>query len=443
MAAAVAGALSIALAALVAASYLSGTARQGTGAPAARARQAQRVSPAPCASPAPRVSQARPVPRARPGPARWVTAWAASPQAAGSPLPGACGLRNQTVRDMVFMSAGGSALRLVLTNAYGSSPLLLGRVTAGLAGPAGTVRQGGIRAVTFAGRASASVPPGARLTSDPVTMAVPALSDLAVSIYLPGQVMAPTIHRLALERTWFSGAGDHAGETGAAAFRAQSMSWFFLAGVLVPAGHATGTVVAFGDSITDGFGSTAGAEARWPDDLARRLDAVAGPTLSVADEGIGGDRVATGSARVPGGVTRFGPDALDVPGARDIIVAIGINDVMQATTAVSARQVISGYQRLIASARGRGLRVLGATLLPFQGARSYTAVAEAKREAVNSWIRASGAFDAVIDFDACVRDPADPLRLRPAYSTPDHLHPDDAGYQAMAAAISLRLLLRG
>jgi len=191
-------------------------------------------------------------------------------------------------------------------------------------------------------------------------------------------------------------------------------------------------------------GSTAGADARWPNDLARRLDALAGPTLAVADEGIGGNRVLIG-ARCCGASAeaRFGRDALDQPGVRDIIVLEGINDIGFSLGDVSAAQIIAGYQQLIAQAHARGLRIFGATLLPFQGAGYYTAAGEATREAVNTWIRTSGAFDGVIDFDAVMRDPADPLRLNPAYDSGDHLHPDDAGYQAMANAISLQMLLPG
>jgi lysophospholipase L1-like esterase len=423
----------IALAGLILAGCTTGAAREGAGPPGARA---------PGGPQTPHVTQARHVSQGHAMLRRWVTAWTASPQAAVRPLPTASGLRNQTVREVVFTSAGGNALRLVLSNVYGTSPLRLGRVTVGLAGAGAAVR-GSIRPVTFTGRASVTVTPGAQVTSDPVTMAVPALRDLAVSAYLPGKVMAPTIHLVGRQRTWFSSAGDHAAAAGGAAFRPQSLSWFFLTGVQVPAGHATGTVVAFGDSITDGSGSTVDANARWPDDLARRLNAVAGPTLSVADEGISGDRVTSGSSRAPSGVSRFGPDALDVPGARDIIVAMGINDIRLTGTVTTAQQVLSDYRQLIARAHARGLRVFGATLLPFQGASTYTDHAEALRELVNNWIRTSGAFDAVIDFDALVRDPAGPLRLRPAYSTSDHLHPNDAGYRAMASGISLQLLLRG
>jgi len=217
-------------------------------------------------------------------------------------------------------------------------------------------------------------------------------------------------------------------------------------------------VVAIGDSITDGVNSSVGANARWPNDLARRLDAVSGPTLAVADEGIGGNRVLTDSPFY--GVSaeaRFERDVLDQPGVRDVIVLEGINDIgfsagpplpvtgglPRQGTGVSADQIIAGYRQLIAAAHARGLRIFGATLLPFQGAGYYSAAGEATREAVNTWIRTSRAFDGVIDFDKVMRDPADPLRLNPSYDSGDHLHPNDAGYQAMANAINLAMLLPG
>jgi lysophospholipase L1-like esterase len=207
-------------------------------------------------------------------------------------------------------------------------------------------------------------------------------------------------------------------------------------------------VVAFGDSITDGVNSSVGGNDRWPDALARRLGALAGPTLSVADEGIGGNRLLT-ATRCCGasGQARFARDALDQPGVRDVIVLEGINDIGSSTgplhsdAGLTAAQVIAGYRDLIAQAHPRGVRVFGATLLPYQGAGYYSPAGEAIREVVNAWIRTSDAFAGVIDFDAAMRDPADPLRLNPAYDSGDHLHPNDAGYQAMADAINLDMLL--
>jgi len=380
----------------------------------------------------------------------WVTSWSASPQVATRDTLAAVGFDNQTVRDIIFTSVGGDPIRLELTNVFGASPLRVGRVTVAVAGPGAAVLPGTIHSVTFGGSASVQIPAGAQILSDPVAMRVSPLQDLAVSVYLPGPAAAATFHSDAQQVNWVSAAGDHASDFDAGAFTTPTLSWYYVSGLLVQAPGADGTVVALGDSITDGVGSTADANARWPNDLARRLDALGGPTLAVADEGIGGNRVLI-SARCCGASAeaRFGRDALDQPGVRDVIVLEGINDIGFSAAlptqgaGVGAAQIIAGYQQLIAEAHARGLKIFGATLLPFQGAGYYTAAGEVTREAVNTWIRTSGAFDGVIDFDAVMRDPAHPLMLNPAYDCGDHLHPNDAGYQAMADAISLEMLLPG
>jgi lysophospholipase L1-like esterase len=386
------------------------------------------------------------------GESTWVTSWAASPQVPVPGTPAAAGFDNQTVRNIVFTSAGGARIRLVLTNVFGTTPLQIGDVTVAVAGSGAAVVPGTIHQVTVGGRTSFQIPPGAQVLSDPVVLRVAPLQDLAVSVYLPGQTGAATIHSDAQQVNWVSETGDHAADAGAGAFTTQTQSWYYVSDVIVGPSRMSGTVVAFGDSITDGFRSTVGANTRWPNDLARRLDALHGRTLSVADEGISGNRVLNDALCC--GVkaeARFERDALDQPGVRDIIVLEGINDfgfsalppnpVIDPVTDVSAAQVIAGYEQLIAQAHARGLKIFGGTLLPFKGAGYYTAAGEAKREAVNTWIRTSGAFDGVIDFDKLMGDPADPLTLNPAWDSGDHLHPNDAGYQAMANAISLDMLL--
>jgi lysophospholipase L1-like esterase len=382
------------------------------------------------------------------GPDSWVTSWSASPQRVIGRTLAARGFDHQTIRDIIVTSVGGDLIRLELTNAYGASPLRIGHATVAVAEPGAAVVPGTVYPVTYGGRASFQIPAGAQILSDPVTMRVWPLQELAVSIYLPDRTGAATVHWDAQQVNWVSAPGDHAADPDARAFTTATLSWYYLSGLIVRSPGADGTVVAFGDSITDGVGSDADADARWPDDLARRLDALGGPTLSVADAGIGGNRVLTSSPWFgASGKARFGRDALDQPGVRDIIVLEGINDIGFSTsrlhpgTAISAAPIIAGYQQLIARAHARGLKIFGGTLLPFQGAGYYTAAGEATREAVNTWIRTSGAFDGVIDFDAVMRDPADPLRLNPAYDVGDHLHPDGAGYQAMANAINLDMLL--
>jgi lysophospholipase L1-like esterase len=381
----------------------------------------------------------------------WVTSWSASPQRPVAGTLAASGFDHQTVRDIIVTSVGGDLVRLKLTNLYGTSPLQIGHVTvaAAEAGAAvAAVSPGTVYLVTYRGHVSFQIPAGAQILTDPVAMQVWPLQQLAVSIYLPDRTGPATYHSDAMQFNWVSVPGDHAADPDAVAFGVATLSWYYLSGLIVQSPTADGTVVAIGDSITDGVGSSTGADTRWPNDLARRLDALGGLTLAVADAGIGGNQMLTGTRRYGDSAeTRFGRDVLDQPGVRDVIVLEGINDIGFTTAPrhraipVSAAQIIAGYQQLIARAHARGLRIFGATLLPFQGAGYYSAAGNAIREAVNTWIRTSGAFDGVIDFDAVMRDPADPLRLNPAYDSGDHLHPNDAGYQAMANAIDLNMLL--
>jgi len=383
------------------------------------------------------------------GPDSWVTSWSASPQRAFGPFADH-GLGHRTVRDIVVTSVGGDELRLELTNLYGTSPLRVGQLTVAVADPGAAVVPGTMNPVTYRGQASFQIPVGAQILSDPVAIRVWPLQQLAVSIYLPGAAPAATFHDDAEQVNWVSAAGDHAADVDAGAFTTAVPSWYFLSGLVIRSPGATGTVVAFGDSITDGVGSEVGANARWPNDLARRLDALDAAILAVTDAGIGGNRVLTSSASFGASAeARFGRDALDQPGVRAVIVCEGINDIGLSTskrhpgTAISPASIIAGYRQLIARAHARGLRIFGGTLLPYAGAVYYTAAGEATREAVNAWIRTSGAFDGIIDFDAVMRAPGDPLRLNPGYDSGDHLHPNGAGDQAMAAAVNLDMLLRG
>jgi lysophospholipase L1-like esterase len=392
------------------------------------------------------VAVSRPAAATRSG--EWVTSWGASPQAAVPGTLAAAGFHDQTVREIVFTSVGGNLIRVRLTNTFGISPLRIGHVTVAEAALGAAVVPGTIHPVTFGGRPSIRIPAGEQVLSDPVGMQVGPEQELAVSVYLPGRTGRATLHWDAYQVNWVSTAGDHAAEAGSSAFVTPVTQWYYLSGLVVQSSGADGTVVALGDSITDGVGSTIGGNARWPNDLAQRLDARAGPTLSVVDEGIGGNRVLAAS-RVFGvsAEARFARDALDQPGVRGIIVLEGINDIgfsarpARPAGVISADRIIAGYERMIAEAHARHIRIFGATLLPFQGAGYYTPQGEATREAVNTWIRTSGAFDGVIDFDKEMRDPAHPLRLNPMYDSGDHLHPDDAGYLAMANAVNLEMLL--
>jgi len=372
---------------------------------------------------------------------RWVATWAASPMAAAPARLAApddfspAGFDDQTIRDIVWTSTGGQAVRISLSNRFGTRPVTFGQVDIGISAGGPFIVTGTSHRVTFAGSTSVTIAPGAAAVSDPVMMTVPAQANLAVSLYTSGPTGPATYHSDAQQINYVSGSGDYAGSESAAGFTITSQHWYFLDGVDVQAGPATGgTIVAFGDSITDGYRSAVGADDRWPNDLARRP----GEVHPVVDEGISGNRILAGSVLFgEDALARFLRDAAGVSGARYVILLEGINDI--GFTGTPAARIIAGYENLIAAAHAAGLKIFGATLTPFQGSGYYSAAREAEREAVNYWIRTSGAFDGVIDFDRAVRDPADPLRLRPAYDSGDHLHPNDAGYQAMADAVNLAL----
>lgn len=297
--------------------------------------------------------------------------------------------------------------------------------------------------VTFGGVGNPTIAAGAELTSDVIPMSVTAGENLLVSLYVRGTTGASTFHREAFQTSYLSaaGSGNHAGEDGAANFTTPVWSWYYLSGVdVVPGAVTTGTVVAFGDSITDGYNSTTDANRRWPDFLAARLQSVSGgQRLGVGDAGISGNMVLRATGWEPnglGGVDRFAHDALGQPGVKDVIFLEGINDINN-NSSLTADQLISGYQNIIAQAHTAGVRIIGGTLLPNSTQSSTQA---GMRATVNNWIRTSGAFDAVVDFDAVMRDPNNPGQLLPAYDSGDHLHPNDAGMQAMANAIDLSTL---
>jgi lysophospholipase L1-like esterase len=393
-------------------------------------------------------ASATPVPV--PAGSHWITTWGASPQPATGGNLSRAGFRNATLREIVLTSAGGVRVRVRLTNAFGSAPLLVGLAAVAIDGSGPNTVPGTSRSLYFGGRRSVVIPPGGEATSDSVPLAVQPATRLAVSIFLPRPTGPGTQHADA-EQVNYVATGAHVLGAGGP-FKVRTRSWYFLDGVdVLGARRALGSVIALGDSITDGVGSPFDANARWPNDLARRFNAVSGSTLAVVDEGIGGNRVLNNALCCGvNAVSRFEQDVRDQPGARDVILLEGINDIGYSQnrgpltaphTDVSALEIVEGYERIITLAHTAGLKIFGATLTPFQGARYWTPAGEAKREAVNNWIRTSGAFDGVIDFAATVADPSDPERLNLAYDSGDHLHPNAAGYRAMAAAINLSALL--
>ena len=379
--------------------------------------------------------------------------------AAVPPIP-ATVFQDQTLRQIVHTSIAGGSLRVRLSNEYGAGPLVVGaaRVARGAGGSA-TVA-GTDRPLTFGGRTSFSIPRGAPALSDPVRLAVPAQTDLVISIFLPRSTPAATQHGSAFQHT-FVAAGD-ATRSASLPGAQETTSWYFLSGVSVTGDARAGAVVALGDSITDGAITTVDANHRWPDYLVRRLQADRGlRKVGVVNKGIGGNRLLYDGNTLPGtgfdglgpifgdsALSRFDRDVAAQAGARHVIVLLGINDIGQPSSfsppseAVSVDDLIFGYRELIARAHERGLRIYGATMTPFQDTTIpgyYNAANEATRQAANAWTRTSGEWDAVIDFDRAVRDPAQPGRMLPAYDSGDHLHPNDAGMRAMADAIPLRL----
>ena len=378
--------------------------------------------------------------------ARWVGSWGASP---APPMSGA-GPRatptfnNQTLVQVVRLSAGGGRLRLRLTNEYGARPLAIGAARVALVGADGAILPGSDRPVSFSGGGTATLPPGAPLVSDPVALPTKALARLRVSLFLPGDTGGCTCHMSGSELVQISPPGDFTDKplppaTGPAQYRA------FLSGVEVETAAAPGPViVAFGDSITDGYLSTTGANRRWPDRLAERLTArFPGRAVAVVNAGIGGNRVLSEGAIAIFGqsaLSRFDRDVLSVPGATHVIVLEGVNDLGSSRTAPpTAAELIAGYRQLIARAHAHGLKIIGATILPYGGAGYFGAPGEAQRQAINTWIRTGGEFDGVTDLDAATRDPAKPERLRADLQSGDWLHPNDAGYRVMGEAVDLGL----
>jgi lysophospholipase L1-like esterase len=378
----------------------------------------------------------------------WVSSWFASPQPlwdtafvlpTGMPEQ----VADQTLRETVKISLGGKRLRVVLSNRYGTQPLAVGAARVARARAGAAIDPASDRVLRFGGRSGVTIAPGAQAISDPVDLPVAALSELAISTYFPQPTPVATFHWGA-QQTAALAPGDASGAPdlpGAAALQGRA----FLAGVWVETAADTPVVVAFGDSLTDGNGSTPGANRRWPDFLARRL---APQGVGVVNAGISGARV-WGDKMGVNAMARFEADVLSQPGVRTVVLLMGINDIgwpdsgfAPGDAPMTAARLTEGYRQLAEAARARNVRIVGATIAPYEGslhgtplARHYSPAKDAVRREVNRWIRSSGVFDAVVDMDAVLRDPSHPARLLPAYDSGDHLHPGDAGYQAMAQAL--------
>ncbi|MBO0867775.1 MAG: SGNH/GDSL hydrolase family protein [Micromonosporaceae bacterium] len=378
---------------------------------------------------------------------QWVVGWSASPVTATDihtdTCPGTKGLANRTVRNVVFLSAGGDTVRVRLANTFGTRAVRVGRATVAVQSGSGAgVVPGTLRTLAFGGQPGTSIAAGGQILSDPAQLPVAALTTLLVSIYLPEPTGPLTNHPGTVQRNFIS-TGDLSTATTGVGYGYLSC-WMLLDAVEVQAPHRyAGTVVTLGDSITDTAVTTRNANRRWPDYLARRLNAKPGLTLSVSNEGIGGNRLLPSRGAAPYfGVpvpTRLDRDVFAAAGVRDVILLIGVNDIGSGATAA---QLIAGLRRVVGQTHAHGLRIFGGTITGFAGSHLDTPARRAVRNAVNTWIAGPEShFDGVIDFARALADPGNPAALRRAYDSGDHLHPNDAGCRAMAGAVDLTALL--
>ena len=374
---------------------------------------------------------------------QWNGTWAASPMVAEGGFS-VHPFSATTLREIVHVSTGGSQLRVRFTNVFGSDQLIIRDAHVALSAGNDAINTGTDHPLTFGGSASISIPPGAEIYSDPVTLDVPPLSNLAISFFLPAQVMrSETFHAFA-DQDNFIADGDQASATSLAQPKTTD-SWYFLDGVDVNTVPGSRSIVTLGDSITDGAHSTRNGNDRWPDVLATRLQHdPALEHIGVLNQGIGGNRVLNDQAG-PNALARLDRDVLSQNGARYVIILESINDIgrLHHLTApeddIDAQQLEEGLRQIVNAAHQHGMKVYGATLTPYKGANYFSDKGEQVREAVNNWIRTSGTFDGVIDFDRITRDPQNPQQFNPLYDSGDHLHPNDAGYKAMGDGIDLAL----
>jgi len=390
-----------------------------------------------------------------PAPDHWVGTWSTAvvPSTVSQPPPtgnlpplASLGFTNQTIREIVHTSIGGDRVRVVLSNVFGTTPLRIGAASIAVRDKESAIVAATSHALTFGGLAAPAIPAGAELFSDPVAMTIPPFADLAIDLFVPDApgTSVRTLHSGAYQTNYIADGGNHAGETALASPTAIN-SWFFLERVEVMAPPSTVGVVAFGDSITDGTGSTRNANNRWPDVLGRRL---APQHVAVMNQSIAGNRLLNDAFAFGFGVpalARFDRDVLAQTGVTHVVVLEGINDIGlgRENPVPSVDDLTAAYRQIVMRAHAHGLKVIAGILLPFEGAAYYTATGEAKRTAVNAWLRGKTAgFDGVIDFDAVTRDPAHATQIAPTLHMGDHLHPNDAGYSTMANAIDLKLFAR-
>ncbi|MEU0410481.1 SGNH/GDSL hydrolase family protein [Streptomyces griseorubiginosus] len=374
----------------------------------------------------------------------WVGAWSASPVGAEPGTAGE-GLAGRSVRNVVHTGVGGTSARITLSNLYGRTPLTITHASIALAAGRRTAaaNAGSMRRLTFAGRTTVVIAAGGQVLSDAVALAVPAGGDVLVTTYSPTLSGPVTYHPWA-RQTSYAGEGDLTGDATGKAFTERVDRWRYLTALDVLTGEADGTVVAFGDSLTDGKDSTADTNHRWPDFLNRRLRSALAdgqdlPRYSVVNAGIGGNRVLV-DARPPenqAGLKRFRRDVLERPNVKVVVIDLGINDILRTPGTVDSGKLLTGLRDLVRQAHAHGIKVIGGTLMPFGDRHGWTKAREEVRQTVNAEIRAGRVYDAVVDFDKAVRDPYDPRTLRTLYDSGDRLHPNDRGYERMADTFDL------
>jgi lysophospholipase L1-like esterase len=375
----------------------------------------------------------------------WVGTWAASPYAALNRSD--MGATDTTFREIVHISLGGPIVRIVLSNEFGLDPLTIGAAQIALSAGKGEINPTSASALTFGGRPTITIPPGAMVISDPANLNVPAFADVAVSLFIPAQPVQQISQHSFADQTNYTVEGNAVG-TKSLESPKEIYSWPFLKGVDVQTTDKAASIVTFGDSITDGALSTRDANARWPDILARRLQAnKKTANLGIINEGIGGNRILHDTTG-PSALARFDRDVLAQSGVKYLVIMEGINDIGHATDpgkpydVVTAEDLIAGLAQLATRAHTHGIKVIGATLTPFVGAKYQSPAGEEMRQAINKWIRTTNQLDGVIDFDKVTTDLTHPGMYLPLDDSGDHLHPGDAGYKAMGESIDLKLFTK-
>ncbi|MCC8340527.1 SGNH/GDSL hydrolase family protein [Streptomyces sp. R1] len=379
----------------------------------------------------------------------WVGAWASAP-AAAEPGTETTGMAGRSVRNVVHTSVGGTSARITLSNLYGQSPLTVTHASIALAAGPDTAAAAAdtMRRLTFGGSARVIIPAGGQVMSDVARIAIPYGANVLVTTYSPLPSGPVTYHPMARQTSYLAD-GDRTADVTGVAYTTPTPYWRYLTALDVLSHEADGTVVAFGDSITDGLGADVDANHRWTDVLAERLHDAAGdgrdtPRYSVVNEGISGNRLLTGRtgrpADNPSGLSRFERDVLQRTGVKVVVVLLGVNDILHSPELADRDGILTGLRTLVDRAHDRGLRVVGGTILPFGGYGGYTEARETMRQEINEEIRSGRVFDAVVDFDKALRDPYDPRRMRSDYDSGDHLHPGDKGYARMGQILDLDTL---